>query len=94
MCPLTCYNVVYQRGWHAEDANQQVADGEVENKQVGDCAHVFAAQHDETHHPVAQHAHQENEQVGDGEDCSHRGFVEVEVNIGDVQVGQRTFLQS
>lgn len=94
LCILTCYDVVHQRGWHAEDANQQVADGEVENKQVGDRAHVFAAQHDETHHPVAHHAHQENEQVGDGEDCSHRGLVEVEINIGDVLVGQRVFLQS
>lgn len=91
---LTCYDVVHQRRWHAKDANQQVTDGEVENEQVGDGAHVLAAQHDEAHHPVADHAHQEDEQVGRGEDRSHGGLVEVEVDICDVLVGQRVFLQS
>lgn len=91
---LTCYDVVHQCGWHAKDANQQVTDGKVENKQVGDRAHVLAAQHNETHYPIAQHAHQEDEQVGHSEDCCHRGLVEVEINKGDVLVGQRVFLQS
>lgn len=68
---VTCYDVVHQCGRHAEDANKQVTDGEVENKQVGDRAHVFAAQHNETHHPVAHHAHQEDKQIGHSEDCSH-----------------------
>lgn len=93
VCALTCYDVVHQRGWHAKDADQQVADGKVEDEEVGDGAHVLAAQHDEAHHTVAHHAHQEDEQVGDGEDGSHRGFVEVEINIGDVLVHQRAFLQ-
>ena len=91
---LTCYDVVHQRRWHAKDANQQVTDGEIEDEQVGDGAHVLAAQHDEAHHPVADHAHQEDEQVGRGEHCGHGGLVEVEVNICDVLVGQRVFLQS
>lgn len=56
----TRYYVVQQRRWHAEDTNQQVADGEVEDEQVGDSAHVFAAQHHEAHHAVAHHAHEEN----------------------------------
>lgn len=68
---VTCYDVVHQCGRHAEDADKQVTDGEVENKQVGDRAHVFAAQHNETHHPVAHHAHQEDKQIGQSEDCSH-----------------------
>ena len=89
---LTCYDIVHQRGWHAKNANQQVTDSEVENEQVGDCAHILAAQHDETHHPISHHAHQENEQVGDSEDCSHRRLMEVEINIGDILVGQRVFL--
>lgn len=80
----TCYDVVHKCGWHAEDANQQVTDGEVENKQIGDGSHVPAAQHDETHHTIAYHAHHKVEQVGNGEDCSHSGFVEVEIHIGDV----------
>lgn len=93
LCTLTSYDVVHQGGWHAKNAHQQVANGEVENKQVGDSAHVFSAQHDETHYPISQHAYQENKQVGDSEDRSHRGLVEVEINIGDVLVSQRAFLQ-
>lgn len=94
MCILTCYDVVHQRSRHAEDANQKVADCEVQNKEIGDRAHVFAAHHNETHYAISQHAHQENEEVGDGEDCSHRQLVEVEVHVGDVLMGQRVFLQS
>lgn len=93
VCSLTRDYVVHQRCWHAEDANQQVANGEVEDEQVGDRAHVFAAQDDETHHAVAQHAHQENEEVGDGEDGGHGGLVEVEVDVGDVLAGRRGFLR-
>lgn len=92
-CVLTCDDVVHQRCWHAEDAHQQVADGEVEDEQIGDRAHVSAAHHDETHHAVPHHAHQEDEEVGDGEDCSHRQLVEVKVHVGDVLVDQRAFLQ-
>lgn len=92
MCILTCYDVVHQCNRHAEDAHQKVADCEVQNKQIGDRAHVFAAHHDETHHAVPHHAHQENEEVGDGEDCSRGQLVEVEVHVGDVLMGQRVFL--
>lgn len=91
---LTCYDVVQQCRWHAEDANQQVADCEVENEQIGDRAHVFAAHHDETHHTISNHAHQENKEVGDGEDCSHRRLVEVKVHVGDVLLVRRVFLQN
>lgn len=94
MCAPTRYYVVHQRRRHAEDANQQVTDGEVEDEQVGDGAHIFAAQHHEAHHAVAHHAHQENEQVGDGEDGSHGGLVEVEVDRGDVETGGSIFLRS
>lgn len=93
VCVLTRYDVVHQGRRHAEDADQKVADGEVQNKQVGDGAHVPAAHHDETHHAVPHHAHQEDEQVGDGEDCSHGRLVEVEVHVGDVLTGRRAFLQ-
>lgn len=90
---FTRYYVVHERRRHAEDANQQVADGEVEDEQIGDGAHIFAAQHHEAHHAVAHHAHEENEQVGDGEDGGHGGLVEVEVDVGDVVVGRRGFLR-
>lgn len=93
MCVLTCYDVVHQSSWHTEDADQQVTDSEVEDKQVGDSAHVFAAYHNEAHHTVPHHAHQENEEIGDGEDCSDRRLVEVKVYVGDVLLGQRVFLK-
>lgn len=56
----TCYDVVHQGGRHAKNADQQVTDGEVEDKHVGDRAHALAAQHNETHHPIAHHAHHED----------------------------------
>lgn len=90
---ITCYNVVHKSGWHAENANQQVTDGKVENKQVGDSSHVPAAKHNETHHPIPHHAHHEDEQVGHGEDGSHTGFVQVEIHIGDVLVGPKIIMQ-
>lgn len=89
----TCYNVVQKCGWHAEDAHQEVTDGQVEDKQIGDSAHVPAAQHDEAHHPVTDHAHRKDEQVGNGEDRSHAGFVEVEIHVGDVLLRPRLVLQ-
>lgn len=57
---LTCYDVVHQGGWHAKDAHQQVTNCKVENEKVGDRAHVLAAEHNETHHAVAHHAHEED----------------------------------
>lgn len=90
---FTCDDVVQQRGRHAEDAHQQVADGKVQDEQVGDGAHVLTAEHDEAHHAVSHHAHHKDQQVGDGEDRSHRGFVEVEVHVGDILVDERLFLQ-
>lgn len=90
---VTCYNVVHKRGWHAENANQQVTDGEIKNKQISDRAHAPAEQHNEAHHPIARHARHEDEQVGHGEDCSYTGFVQVEINIGDVGAGQKIILQ-
>lgn len=82
----TCYDVVHQGGGHAEDTNQQVTDGQVENENVGDRTHVLTAQHDEAHHTVPHHARQKDEKVGDGEDGSHGGLMEIKVNKGDILV--------
>lgn len=88
----TCYDVVHQRGRHAKNADQQVTDGEIEDEQIGDGAHVPAAQHDEAHHSVSHHAHHKDQKVRDGEDCSHRRLMEVEVDVGDALMDQRVFL--
>lgn len=69
--PLTCNDVVNKSGWHAEDADQQVTDGQVENEEVGYSAHVFAPQDDEAHHSISHHTHEEDEEVGGDEDCCH-----------------------
>lgn len=85
---LACYDVIQECGGHAEDAHQQVADRQVEDEEVGDGAHVLAPQHDEAHHAVAHHAHQEDEQVGHDEDGSRGRLVKVESHVGDVVPGQ------
>lgn len=65
---LTCDYVVEESRGHAENPNQEVAHGQVQDEQVGDSPHVFAPQHNETHHSVAHHANQEDQQVGHDED--------------------------
>jgi len=85
---LTCDDVVDERGGHAEEAHQHVADGQVEDEDVGDRAHVLAAQHDEAHDAVAHHAREEDEQVGRGEHGHDGGRVQVEVHVGDVGSGR------
>lgn len=60
---LTCNNVVKKSCWHAKNPNKKVTDGEVEDKEVGDGAHVFAPQDNEAHHSISDHTDQEYEQV-------------------------------
>lgn len=73
--PLTRDEVVHQGGGHAEDAHQQVADGQVEDEHVGHRPHLAVLHHDEAHQDVADHAHEEDEGVGQDEDGGHRGGV-------------------
>lgn len=70
---LTCDEVVHQGGGHAEDAHQQVADGQVEEEHVGDRAHLAVLHHDEAHQHIANHTHEEDEGVGQDEHEGHRG---------------------
>lgn len=68
---ITCDKVVDQSGGDTEDPHQQVTDGQVEDEEVGHGAHVTVTHHYEAHQPIAHHAQQEDEQVGQGEaDCS------------------------
>lgn len=73
--PLTRDEVVHQGGGHAEDAHQQVADGQVEDEHVGDRPHLAVLHHDEAHQDVADHAHEEDEGVGQDEHGCHGGGV-------------------
>lgn len=70
---LTCDEVVHQGGGHAEDAHQQVTDGQIEEEHVSDCAHLAVLHHDEAHQDVADHAHEEDEGVGQDEHEGHGG---------------------
>lgn len=58
---LTCDEVVHQRDGDAEDAHQQVADGQVENEEVDYGAHVAVLNHDEADQHIPRHAQQEDE---------------------------------
>lgn len=68
---FTCDDVVHQCCRHAEDTNQQVTDGQVENEEIGDRTHVLAPQHNEAHHSISHHAHNKDEEVGYDEDSGH-----------------------
>lgn len=84
---LTCYEVVHQSCRDAEDAHQQVTDGQVEDEEVGDCAHATVFQYDETHQDVSHHTQQEDEEVGQNVDGSHIKRVLIigeKRNAGDV----------
>lgn len=85
--PLTCNYVVEKRRGHAENPHQDVTHSEVQDEQVGDGPHVFAPQHDEAHHSVPHHAHEEDEQVGHDEDGRRGRLVQVKSDIGDVVPG-------
>lgn len=75
MPPLTRDEVVHKGGGHAEDAHQQVADGQVEDEHVGDGAHAPVLEHDEADQGVAHHAEEEDEHVGHNEHGGHWGGV-------------------
>lgn len=81
---LTSDEVVHKGGGHAEDAHQQVADGQVEDKHVGDSAHVPVLEHDEADQGIAHHAEEEDEYIGHNEHGSHRGGVLVVGGEGEV----------
>lgn len=81
---LTCNYVVKESGGHAENPNQEVTHSKVQDEQVGDSPHVFAPQHDEAHHSVSHHAHEEDQQVGHDEDGRCGRLMQVKSNIGDV----------
>ena len=86
---LTCDEVVHQRGGNAEDSYQQVADGQVEDEEVGDGAHATVPQHDEAHQDISHHAQQEDEEVG--QDVARGDVQRVRVvrevgGVGDVDV--------
>lgn len=81
---LTCDEIVHKGGRHAEDAHQQVTDGQVENEYVGDSAHVPVLEHDETDQGVAHHAEEEDEHVGHDEHGCHWGGVLVVGEEGEV----------
>lgn len=82
--PLTSDEVVHEGGGHAENAHQQVADGQVEDKHVGDGAHVPVLEHNEADQGVAHHAEEEDEHVGHNEHGSHQGGVLVVGGEGEV----------
>lgn len=58
---LTCDEVVHQRDGDAEDADQQVADGQVKNEEVDNGAHVAVLDYDEADQHIPHHAQQEDE---------------------------------
>lgn len=58
---LTCDEVVHQCDGDAEDADQQVADGQVKNEEVDYGAHVAVLYHDEADQHIPHHAQQEDE---------------------------------
>lgn len=75
---LTSDEVVHKGGGHAENAHQQIADGQVENEHVGDSAHVPVPKHSEADQGVTHHAEEENEGVGHDEHGGHwRGVLVV-----------------
>lgn len=84
---LTCNYVVKKSGGHAEDPNQEVAHSKVQDEQVGDGPHVFAPQHDEAHHSISYHAHEEDQEVGHDEDGCSGLLMQVKSDIGDVAPG-------
>lgn len=84
MPPLTSDEVVHERSGHAEDAHQQVADGQVEDEHVGDGAHVPVLEHDEADQGVAHHAEEEDEHVGHNEHGCHWGGVLVVGGEGEI----------
>lgn len=74
MSPLTALTsdeVVNKGGGHAEDAHQQVTDSQVEDKHVGDRAHVPVLEHDEADQSITHHAEEEDEHVGHNEHGCH-----------------------
>lgn len=81
---LTRDEVVHQGSGHAEDAHQQVADGQVEDEHVGDRPHLAVLHHDKAHQDVADHAHEEDESVGQDEHGGHGGGVLVVCREGVV----------
>lgn len=69
---LTSDEVVHKGGGHAEDAYQQVTDGQVEDEHVGDSAHVPVPKYGEADQGIAHHAQQEDEHIGHNEHGCHR----------------------
>ncbi len=73
--PLTWDKAINQCGGHTEDAHQQVTDGQVQDEEISDWAHVVVLdehQADESvpHHTQQQHQHQQvEEDVADRNPC-------------------------
>lgn len=68
---LACYEIVHQSSGNAEDPHKQITDGKVQDEDISDRPHVPVPQDDETHHTVAYHAEQKDEQIGQDEHGSH-----------------------
>lgn len=83
---LTCDEIVHQRDGDAEDADQQVADGQVKNEEVDYGAHVAVLYHDEADKHIPHHAQQEDEQVSQDVAGGHQQGVLVVRRDGHVAV--------
>lgn len=84
---VTCDEVVHQCRGDAEDAHQKVTDSQIEDEEVGDCAHATILQYDETHQHISHYAQQEDEEVGQDVAGCHIQRVLIiggKGNIGDV----------
>lgn len=81
---LTCDEIVHQCCGDAEDAHQEVTDGQIEDEEVDDRPHVPVLHHDEAHQDVSHHAQQEDQKISQNKAGRHIQGVLVIRIVGDI----------
>lgn len=82
----TYYNVVQQGYRHAEYANEQIADCQVQDEEIGDRVHMFVPHYNKANHRISHHTQEEDQKVRNDEDCCHLRLVKIVVHVGNINI--------